>query len=100
MTANGWASAARHRLDQQPSKLMLNFGSWAGRLHAVLGAVCGTSALLADHRPNLQSNNRARIRLSAVYPLTAFIRLHAVLGGWPNPEAAALRISTELRIRS
>ena len=34
---NGQASAARHRPDRQPSKLMLNFGSWAGRLHAVLG---------------------------------------------------------------
>jgi hypothetical protein len=31
------ASAARHQPDRQPSKLMLNFGSWAGRLHAVLG---------------------------------------------------------------
>jgi hypothetical protein len=33
------ASAARHQPDRQPSKLMLNFGSWAGRLHAVLGGV-------------------------------------------------------------
>jgi len=32
------ASAARHRPDRQWSKMMLNFGSWAGRLHAVLGA--------------------------------------------------------------
>jgi hypothetical protein len=31
---NGWASAARHRSDRQPSKRMLNFRSWAGRLHA------------------------------------------------------------------
>jgi hypothetical protein len=31
------ASAARHRPDRQWSKLMLNLGSWAGRLHAVLG---------------------------------------------------------------
>jgi len=36
---NGWASAARHQPDRQPSKRMLNFGSWAGRLHAVLGGV-------------------------------------------------------------
>jgi hypothetical protein len=35
--ANGWASAARHRPDRQPSKMMLNFGSWADRLHAGLG---------------------------------------------------------------
>ena len=35
--ANGRASAARHRPDRQPSKRMLNFGSQAGRLHAVLG---------------------------------------------------------------
>jgi hypothetical protein len=31
------ASAARHQPDRQLSKLMLNCGSWAGRLHAVLG---------------------------------------------------------------
>jgi hypothetical protein len=30
------ASAARHQPDRQPSKRMPNFGSWAGRLHAVL----------------------------------------------------------------
>jgi hypothetical protein len=59
-----------------------NFGSWAGRLHAVLGAACGTSALPADLSPNLQSTNRARIRLSTVYSLTAFIRLHDVLGAF------------------
>jgi hypothetical protein len=34
---NARASAARHQPDRQPSKRMLNFGSWAGRLHAVLG---------------------------------------------------------------
>ncbi len=27
----------RHRHDRQPSKMTPNFGSWAGRLHAVLG---------------------------------------------------------------
>jgi hypothetical protein len=52
----------------------------AGRLHAVLGAAGGTSALPANLHPNLQSKNRARIRLSAVYSLTAFIRLQTVLG--------------------
>ena len=30
---------------------------------------------------NLQSMSRADIRVSDVYPLTAFIRVHAVLGG-------------------
>jgi hypothetical protein len=54
---NGQASAAR-----QPSKRMLNFGSWAGRLHAVLGAACGTRALPADLSPNLQSIRRVRVR--------------------------------------
>jgi hypothetical protein len=44
-------------------------------------AACETSALLADFNPNLQSISRARIRLSVVYSLTAFIRLCAVLGG-------------------
>jgi hypothetical protein len=48
---------------------------------AVLGAARETSALPADRSPNLQSTNQARIRLSVVYSLTAFIRLHAVLGG-------------------
>ena len=38
---NGRASAARHPPDRQPSKMMLNFGSWAGRLHAVLGRTVG-----------------------------------------------------------
>ena len=33
---DGKASAARHQPDRQPSRLMPNFGSWAGRLHAVL----------------------------------------------------------------
>jgi hypothetical protein len=47
----------------------------------VLGAPGGTSALPADLNPDLQSISRADIRLSVVYPLTAFIRLHAVLGG-------------------
>jgi hypothetical protein len=37
MRANGRASAARHRPDRQPSQLTPNFGSWAGRLHAMLG---------------------------------------------------------------
>jgi len=54
-----------------------------GRVQAVLGAACGTSALLADLHPNLQSISRARIRLSAVYPLTAFIRLHAMVSPLP-----------------
>jgi hypothetical protein len=51
-----------------------------GRVQAVLGAPCGTSALPADLSPNLQSISHADIRLSAVYSLTAFIRLHALLG--------------------
>jgi hypothetical protein len=51
-----------------------------GRVQAVLGAACGTSALLADLSPNLQSIRRARIRLSVVYALTACIRLHALVG--------------------
>jgi hypothetical protein len=46
----------------------------------VLGAASGTSALPADHSPNLQSINQAHIRLSVAYSLTAFIRLHAGLG--------------------
>jgi len=58
----------------------LDRGAVAGRLHAVLGAAGGTSALPANLHPNLQSKNRARIRLSAVYSLTAFIRLQTVLG--------------------
>jgi len=62
--------------------LHLNSRGWAHRLHAVLGAACGTSALLADRSPNLQSISRADIRLFDVYPLTAFIRLHALLGGF------------------
>jgi hypothetical protein len=33
---NGWASAARHHHKRQPSKMMLNFGSWAGRLQSAL----------------------------------------------------------------
>jgi hypothetical protein len=32
-------SAARRHHDRQPSKLTPNFGSWAGRVHAVLGAL-------------------------------------------------------------
>ncbi len=40
----------------------------------------GTSALLTNLKPSPQSISRARIRLSDVYSLTAFIRLHAVLG--------------------
>jgi|WetSurMetagenome_2_1015567.scaffolds.fasta_scaffold518335_2 hypothetical protein len=40
------ASAARHRSDRQWSKTMFNFGSWAGRLHAVLGG-CLTVAVFA-----------------------------------------------------
>jgi hypothetical protein len=47
---------------------------------AVLGAACGTIGLLANLSPNLQSISRAHIRLFAVYPLTAFIRLHALVG--------------------
>jgi len=43
-------------------------------------AACGTSALPADLSPNLQSTSRSRIRLSVANSLTAFIRLHAVLG--------------------
>jgi len=65
---------------------MLNFGSWAGRLHAVLGAPCGTSALPADLSPNLQSIRRVRVRsrsvrLSASESVVG--PLHAVLGGVP-----------------
>jgi hypothetical protein len=30
------ASVARHPHDRQPSKLMLNFGCWAGRLQSTL----------------------------------------------------------------
>jgi len=37
MAANGQASAASHQQERQPLKMTLNFGSWAGRLHAVLG---------------------------------------------------------------
>jgi hypothetical protein len=57
-TPNDLASAARHRPDRQWSKLMLNFGSWAGRLRAVLGAAGGASALPASYSPNLQNINR------------------------------------------
>jgi hypothetical protein len=32
------------------------------RLHAVLGAACGTRALSANRSPNLQSISRVRIR--------------------------------------
>ena len=34
---SGRASAAGHRPNRQPSTLTLNWRSWAGRLHAVLG---------------------------------------------------------------
>jgi len=53
-----------------------------GRVQAVLGAPCGTSALLADLSLFLQNISRADIRLFVVRsnPLTAFARLHAVLG--------------------
>jgi hypothetical protein len=34
---------------------MLNFGSWAGRLHAVLGAACGANALPTNSSPDLQT---------------------------------------------
>ena len=47
---------------------------------AMLGRCLWNSALLTNLSPNLQSISRARIRLSNVYSLTAFIRLHAVLG--------------------
>jgi len=45
------ASAARHPPDRQPSKLTLNFGSWAGRLHAVLGAGLLSNALIPVSLP-------------------------------------------------
>jgi hypothetical protein len=61
---------------------MPNFGSWAGRLQAVLGAPGGTSALPVNPSPNLQNISRARVRLFDVYSLTTFIRLHAELGSF------------------
>jgi hypothetical protein len=80
------------RPDRQPSQLMPNLGMIGGRVQAVLGAPCGTSALLADLSLNLQSISRARIRLSVAYPLTACIRLHAVLGGVPCLETLTLPV--------
>jgi hypothetical protein len=54
-----------------------------GRVQAVLGAACGTSALPADPSPNLQNISRARVRFWSVCPLQGPLsaRLHAVLGG-------------------
>jgi hypothetical protein len=78
---NGLGFTRRHRPNGRWSTVTLNPGMIGGRVQAVLGAPGGTSALLADLSLNLQSISRARIRLFAVYPLTAFIRLHAVLGG-------------------
>ena len=43
---NGWASAARYPPNRQPSKLILNWRSWAGRLHAVLGAFCSPESAI------------------------------------------------------
>ncbi len=48
------ASAARHQLDRQPSKRMPNFGSWAGRLHAVLGAMLFSYLGLNDQFASFQ----------------------------------------------
>jgi len=60
---------------------------------------CGTSVVLADLSPNLQRFSRARIRLSVVYPLTAFIRLHAVLGAPPDYGGpVALTAATEFTL--
>ena len=79
---NGLGFTRRHPPNCRWSAVTLNSGMIGGRVQAVLGAACGTSALPADLSPNLQSISRARVRLSDVYSLTAFIRLHAVLGGF------------------
>ena len=77
---NGLGFTRRHRPNGRWSAVTLNSGMIGGRVQAVLGAPCGTSALPANLSLNLQSISHTRIRLSVVYPLTAFIRLHAMLG--------------------
>jgi len=52
MPPNGWASAARDRARCSAGQWLLNFGYFAGRLHAVLGA-------LFDLNSNLMSRSNA-----------------------------------------
>ena len=72
---NGPGFTRRHRPNGRWSTVTLNSGLIGGRVQAVLGAACGTSALLADLSPNLQSIRRARIRLFVALFVDGF---HAV----------------------
>ena len=103
---NGLGFTRRHRPNCRWSALTLNLGMIGGRVQAVLGAPCGASALPANHTPNLQSISRAHIRLSAVYSLTAFIRLQTLVGrqksynsfGFADNSKAALKTSQGLKV--
>jgi hypothetical protein len=63
-----------------PGQEIFVFRCWRFLRTLCWAAACGTSALLTNLKPSPQSISRARIRLFAVYSLTAFIRLHTVLG--------------------
>lgn len=71
-TAERPGVSRRHRPKRPSSALTPNSGLIGGRLHAVLGAACGTSTLLADLSLSLQSISRARIRLSVATSVDRF----------------------------